>query len=683
MTAVQERLHAINNVAGARTMSASKTILVVEDERVVARDIQRSLVDLGYLVPATASSAEQAIRLASQRCPDLVLMDIRIKGERDGIEAATILRKRFDVPIVYLTAYADEPTVERAKLTQPFGYLMKPVKTYELRSAVEIALFKHEMDKQLRDRERWLSMTMRSIGDAIISTDAAGRINYMNPVAEALTGWSAAQAQGRMSEEILRLVRDDRLRTPIANPLQVALDEGRPLSVDGVLVRTAGQEHFISDSTAPIVGDGGSVLGAVMVFRDVGDQRRLQRQLELADRLATVGTMAAGIAHEVNNPLTFILSNITFVLEEIRGRLGEPGAPAWLKELEAALADAEEGTKRIEKIVADLKTFTRPPADAAETADLNEVLNWSLAVAGHELVSKGQVVRQLGDVPPVDASSARLGQVFVNLIMNAAQALDPARRTTNEVVLTTRTDPQGRAVAEIRDTGCGMTREVMAQAFDPFFTTKPATQGTGLGLSVSHGIVESFGGTIVFESQPGKGTLARVVLPPGQPQAPKTQTIDAAAAAVVGPRGYLLIVDDEPLLRSALRRVLGTQHATTCPKTFADALALVVGGMRFDLILCDLMASGQAGAAFYGEILRQDPEQARRMIFLTDGTVSPRMVDFLSSIPNRRIGKPCDMPLLRGLVNELLIEMGPVDRSSQPGRLVTLDDKPATNQLGK
>jgi two-component system cell cycle sensor histidine kinase/response regulator CckA len=664
VTLASERLRALTDVAGARTTSSSKTILVVEDERVVARDIQRSLVDLGYQVPATASSAEQAIRLASERCPDLVLMDIRIKGERDGIEAATILRKRFDVPIVYLTAYADEPTVERAKLTQPFGYLMKPVKTYELRSAVEIALFKHEMDKQLRDRERWLATTMRSIGDAIISTDAAGRINYMNPVAEALTGWNAAQAQGRMSEEILRLVRDDRLRTPIENPLQVALDEGRPLSVDGVLVRAAGQEHFISDSTAPIVGDGGSVLGAVMVFRDVGEQRRLQRQLEQADRLATVGTMAAGIAHEVNNPLTFILSNITFVLEEIRGRLGQSGTPSWLKELEAALADAEEGTKRIQKIVADLKTFTRPAADAAETADLNEVLNWSLAVAGHELASKGQVVRQLGDVPRVDASAARLGQVFVNLIINAAQALDPARRATNEVVLRTCTDAQGRAVAEIRDTGCGMTGEVMAKAFDPFFTTKLANQGTGLGLSVSHGIVESFGGTIVFESQAGQGTLARVVLPPGQPPALKTQSSDASAS--LGPRGYLLIVDDEPLLRSALRRVLGGQHATTCPKTFVDALALVVGGMRFDLILCDLTAPGRAGPDFYDEILRQDAEQARRMIFLADGTLPPRTVEFLSSIPNRRIEKPCDMQLLRGLVNELLIEMGPLVRPAGP-----------------
>jgi two-component system cell cycle sensor histidine kinase/response regulator CckA len=664
VTLALERQRAAIAAEDGRALPRLKTILVVEDERVVARDIQRSLVDLGYQVPATAASAEQAIRLASERCPDLVLMDIRIQGEQDGIDAATILRKRFDVPIVYLTAYADEPTVARAKLTQPFGYLMKPVKTYELRSAVEIALFKHEMDKQLRDRERWLATTMRSIGDAIISTDAAGRINYMNPVAEALTGWKAEQAQGRLSEEILRLVRDDRARTPMANPLQTVLDDGRPLNVDGVLVRAAGQDRFISDSTAPVVGDGGSVLGAVMVFRDVGEQRRLQRQLELADRLATVGTMAAGVAHEVNNPLTYILSNIAFVLEEIRRRLSQPGSSEnrrWMKDLEAALADAEEGTKRIEKIVSDLKTFTRPAAESAESTDLNEVLSWSLEVARHELAARGRVVRQFGDVPPVDASAARLGQVFVNLLINAAHALDPARRETNEVVLTTRTDAQGRAVAEIRDTGCGISAEVMDHIFDPFFTTKPAGQGTGLGLSVSHGIVESLGGTISFESEAGKGTLARVVLPRGRAKPCETTATDPPLAS--GPRGYLLVVDDEPLVRSALRRVLGGQHAITCPKTLAEALALIVGGMRFDLILCDLVAPGLAGTAFYDEILGRDPEQARRIVFLTGGTFAPSTVQFLSSVPNRRIAKPCDTQELRGLVTELLTELGPSVRA--------------------
>jgi len=499
-----------------RMLRAAKTILVVEDERVVARDIQRSLLDLGYSVPVTAASADQAILLATEHCPDLVLMDIRIKGKRDGIETALILRERFDVPIVYLTAFADEATLERAKATEPFGYLLKPVRASELRSAVEIALFKHEMEKRLGERERWLAITMRSIGDAVVSTDALGRINYMNPIAEALTGWKMEQAYGRPSAEVLRLVQDDRSRTPIPNPLQMALDGRHSLHFDGVLVRGEGQDRFISDNAAPIVAENGVVLGAVMVFRDVGERRQLQRQLELSDRLATIGTMVAEVAHEVNNPLACILGNLEFALQDIRQRLHAPRTEAdgdWMRSLEEALVDAHTGTIRLGKIAADLTTFARPAIESGEQTDLNEVLDWSIGVAGHALLEHGRVVRRLGEVPPVGASAGRLGQVFVNLLINAGHALDPAKRKTNEIVVTTSTDPQGRAVAEIRDTGSGMTPEVMKQIFDPFFTTKAAGRGTGLGLSVSHGIVASFAGTIAFESEPGKGTLARVVLP--------------------------------------------------------------------------------------------------------------------------------------------------------------------------
>jgi two-component system, NtrC family, sensor kinase len=372
------------------------------------------------------------------------------------------------------------------------------------------------MEKGLREREQWLTTTMRSIGDAIVSTDAVGRINYMNPVAEALTGWKMEKAHGRPAGDILHLVQDDGLRTPMANPLQMALDEERTLNVDGVLVRTEAQDRFISDNTAPIVGEDGKVLGAVMVFRDVGERRQLQRQLEMADRLATIGTMVAGVAHEVNNPLSFILANVGFALEALQRRRSAPLVDAdddWMAEIEAALLDAQTGTHRVGKIAADLTVFTRGAADPQGRTNLNEVLNWSIEVAGHTLRERGHVVRCLGDVPAVDAASGRLGQVFVNLLINAAYALDPERTQTNQVVVTTRTDPEGRAVVEIRDTGDGMTPEVLKKIFEPVFTTKPVGEGTGLGLSVSHGIVASLGGTIAFESELGKGTVARIVLP--------------------------------------------------------------------------------------------------------------------------------------------------------------------------
>jgi PAS domain S-box-containing protein len=641
------------------TTQAVKTILVVEDERVVARDIQRNLSDLGYSVPATAATAEQAILLASERRPDLVLMDIQIKGNRDGIETASILRKLYDVPIVYLTAYADEPTIARAKQTEPFGYLLKPVKTNELRSAVEIALFKHDVEKQLRERARWLATMMQSLGDAIISTDASGNINYMNPVAERLTGWRAEDAQGRSSDEVLHLVDDS--RDPIANPLRLVLTEARTVSVEAVLVCSDGERRIISDSTAPIIDEGGAVLGAVMVFRDVSDRRQLQRQLEVSERLATVGTMAAGIAHEVNNPLAFVLANIGVAREDLRRhRVAPSGADdlRWMDEIESGLADAEEGASRIAKIVRDLMIFTRRELDPEERVNLNEVLDWSLEVVGHEVRPRGRIVRQFGDTPKVDAPSIRLGQVFVNLLINAAHALDPGKRETNEIVVTTRTDERGHAVAEIRDNGCGMTPELMEKAFEPFVTTKPVGQGTGLGLSVCHGIVLSLGGTIAFESEPGSGTLARVVFPAarlGSAELPRVER-----PIVAGPRGYLMVIDDEVMVRGSIRRVLGREHTITCPHTPKAALALFDAGMRFDLILCNLSMPEVSGMDIHEEIMRRDPEQARRMVFVSGGAFTARMVEFLHSVPNRRIDKPYEPRNLRLLVSELLAEMGTI-----------------------
>src|SRR4051794_6296139 len=202
------------------------SILVVEDEAIVARDIQTTLRDLGYVVLDTAGSCEEAIHRASIRCPDLVLMDIRIQGRRDGIETAEMLRRRFRIPVVFLTAYADDTTIERAKRAQPYGYLVKPIKSNELRSVVEVSLYKHEIDTRLRERERWFSTTLRSIGDAVVSADVEGRVTFMNTVAEILTGWHTEEAVGRPLEEVLRLAREDS-HQEVESPIRRALREGK------------------------------------------------------------------------------------------------------------------------------------------------------------------------------------------------------------------------------------------------------------------------------------------------------------------------------------------------------------------------------------------------------------------------------------------------------------------------
>src|SRR5215510_421971 len=197
-------------------------VMVVEDEQLIAKDIADTLTKLGYDVTGTVSSAEACVESAETQRPDLVLMDIHLQGELDGIEAARLLRERFDIPVVFLSAYADEGTVARAKLSAPLGYLLKPFRKSELRSAVEVGLFRHQMERQLRERERWFSTTLRAIGDAVVAVDATGQISFMNRAAEKLIGRTESGAKGKPLEAVFRLL-NEKTREPVPDPIQQAL----------------------------------------------------------------------------------------------------------------------------------------------------------------------------------------------------------------------------------------------------------------------------------------------------------------------------------------------------------------------------------------------------------------------------------------------------------------------------
>lgn len=245
-------------------------ILVVEDESVVALDIQSRLTRLGYAVPAVASYGEEAIRKAEKMRPDLILMDIRLKGEMDGVMAAEQIRAHLDIPVVFLTAYADGATLQRAKLTESYGYLLKPFKEGELHTTIEMALYKHQMERRLKESERWLATTLNSIGDAVIATDAKGQVQFLNPIAEALTGWTQELALGRDFNQVFNIIDGD-TRVLRESPFVQVLREGDVvlLKDNTVLIARDGTEIPIDDSAAPMRDDEGNITGAVLVFRDI------------------------------------------------------------------------------------------------------------------------------------------------------------------------------------------------------------------------------------------------------------------------------------------------------------------------------------------------------------------------------------------------------------------------------
>ena len=272
----------------------SAQILVVEDEGIVAWHLAQRLQGLGHTVPMVVASGPEAVRQAAAIRPDLVLMDIHLHGEMDGIEAAAQIRSQSDIPVVYLTAYADEPTLERAKVTEPFGYVLKPFEERELQITIEMALYKHRMERRLREREQWLATILTSIGDAVLATDLQSRVTFMNPVAEALTGWKKEDALGRAITDVCSL-NDETAQHPLEHPVIQALREGTVVGMSNHVSLRApdGRVTPVADTAAPIYDEKHNITGAVLLFQDMSVRRRaeeaLQAEMQIATALAQVG----------------------------------------------------------------------------------------------------------------------------------------------------------------------------------------------------------------------------------------------------------------------------------------------------------------------------------------------------------------------------------------------------------
>jgi PAS domain S-box-containing protein len=263
---------------------AKARIFIVEDASVVALDLQRALQNMGYQVLGIFSSGEEAVETILNVPADLVMMDIRLKGKMDGIETAAALHSKIDIPVVYLTAYSDQETLDRAKLTDPFGYVIKPFDDRELNTAIEMALYKHKMERKLKASEKWLSTTLQSIGDAVIATDDQGRVIFLNPVAQKLTGWDEAGAYHQPLADVFNII-SEATGEPMKNPVEKVFELGAIVGLANhtLLINRDGQTVPIDDSAAPIRDSSGKIDGVVLVFRDIAERRKTELELEQSE----------------------------------------------------------------------------------------------------------------------------------------------------------------------------------------------------------------------------------------------------------------------------------------------------------------------------------------------------------------------------------------------------------------
>jgi PAS domain S-box-containing protein len=387
----------------------------------------------------------------------------------------------------------------------------------------------------------------------------------------------------------------------------------------------------------------------VAAHRSRAERDRLTVQLAQADRLVAMGTLAAGVAHEINNPLTYVVAALDH-LHELLGAdpAGLPAAAT--RDALGVLAEAREGTERVRLIVRDLRTLSRVEETRIEPVELLPVIDFAIGMSRNELKHRARLLKDYGPVPPVRANAAKLGQVFLNLLINAAQAIPAGRVELNEVRVTTSTDSLGRARIEIRDTGAGIAPEVAGRLFEPFFTTKRQGEGTGLGLSICKAVVTSLGGEITFESAPDRGSIFSVSLPAAGPVEVEAGGVVPAGIGAAPRRGRLAVVDDEPGVRKAIVRILSAEHDV---EEFESALGVaerIAAGQSYDAILCDLMMPDMTGMELHGVLQRAAPSQADAMIFMTGGAFTPEAQAFLHSVPNLRLEKPFEVKPLRALV---------------------------------
>ncbi len=452
----------------------------------------------------------------------------------------------------------------------------------------------------------------------------------------------ASDARGRLLDEIVP--------TEIFRSLAPAVDEAA-LSRQAQrceLSTTEGRDRrrYEARLTVSTAGD------VVVMVRDQTERVHMAERLRVADRMASVGTLAAGVAHELNNPLAYVLGNLELLCQQLRATWVEP------TQLKILVDEALDGARRMRTIIGDLRTFSQPHAEAVESIDPRTVIDSALKIARTEIRHRASLAREYGDIPPVHAEASKLGQVFLNLVVNAVQALPVGEAARHEILVRTYTDSEGQAVVEVNDTGPGIPLHLESRIFEPFVTSKPREVGTGLGLSICHNIITSLGGRITAHRRAPRGTTFRVCLPPsGLPITPPkvAPALPISGDAPVGAVRRVLIIDDDPLVASALRRLLASRDVQVADSG-RRGIELLRENPHFEVILCDLMMPEVSGMDVFETVLEEQPELAPRFVFMTGGAFTSRARAFLEQVSNPRLEKPFDGKTLRQLVAHHVVE---------------------------
>ena len=665
-------------------------VLIVDDKEENLYYLAALLGANGCTVQSAHHGAE-ALTKARQAPPEIVISDL-LMPVMDGY---TLLRhwkadaRLKKVPFIVYTATYTEPEDEQLALNlgadafilkpaEPDAFLARLRQVQDNAAASlpapphqamgdELGLFREysetlirkleEKSMQLEETNRALQRAERdaseraavldalfaSVPDVVTHVDLDGNIQLINRV---VSPADRARVLGTSWPSSGPLDQGQAMK----HAFDAVISTGKAISFESSFPGTNGDTTTHWNTLAPVVRDG-KISGVVVVARDITERKQTEAQLIVSDRMASLGTLAAGVAHEINNPLACVTAYLALASEDLETLGKRYPVPS---ELIDEVRDAREGAERVRTIVRDLRIFSRAEDAKSGPVNVEQVLESTLRMTWNEIRHRARLTKAYGKVPPVAANEARLGQVFLNLVVNAAQAIPEGNYARNEVRIETRVDSDShRVVVSISDTGAGIPADVQRRLFTPFVTTKPAGIGTGLGLSICHRIVTALGGAIDFTSEVGKGTTFRVALPIADLEA-VVEIAAPADPARASRRGSVLIIDDDPMITHSVQRLLASDHDVRVLDGAEAALELIKAGQRFDVVLCDLMMPQVTGMDLYGALVALDRKQAAQMVFMTGGAFTPAARAFLDGVPNLRIEKPFEIQQLRALVNGLV-----------------------------
>jgi two-component system cell cycle sensor histidine kinase/response regulator CckA len=490
-------------------------VLVVEDEGLIALDIAGRLEALGHEVVATVGTAGEAVEQAAGA--DLVLMDIHLDGTVDGIDAASLIRERYHLPVIFLTAHADRATLDRAKLAGPFGYIVKPLTAASLNASLEIALYKHRLERLLAEREALLRTTLSSVADAVVVTGVDGHVLMLNRAAEVLTGWMEPEAEGQPVSRVVRLIDSESGEETGDDPVPLALLRDAPVPLDrGTLVSSrSGRQLTIEGAVAPIKGSS-AALGAVVTFRDVTARRWEERQLRQSQKMEAVGRLAAAVSSDYSN----LLATIRNRASQLMLQFGEysPARQA-IEEIHQSAAAAEQITRR-------LANFGARQVSQTEVLSLNGIVRRmaklieSVAGPGIQLI-----IRPDPGANRIKADAAQIEQAIMNLVLHAC-ALMGARGQLLIETCNAEAPAAGRMSSYVL---LGITHSGSEPNLDTLFEPV-STRDDGLALSIVHGIVTEHGGYVSAQATSGGGCRFEMLLPQWSQPAllPRPETAEKA-----------------------------------------------------------------------------------------------------------------------------------------------------------